>query len=239
MLHSRFASTKKCSRAHFITFRLKCNRGLPCDTCVRRDKSASCNYASNASRNKPAPSKPRELKDRLNVLEGLISSLLSGDTVIHPATLEGHEHEENNSSAITLSSSQSNTVAKTDTRISSPNESEGGLTTQTPRLRETGDGQLNYIDPSHWLSILDDIKEVREHLSVPSRTIPPKEDGFNVNRTITEANLLHGSNQSMDLDEILSSLPSQPICDMLLSWYFDTRFMILGMVESFIMISWV
>ncbi|KAK7948770.1 uncharacterized protein PG986_009656 [Apiospora aurea] len=30
---------------------------------------------------------------------------------------------------------------------------------QTPNLQKMGDGQLKYIDPSHWLSILDDINE--------------------------------------------------------------------------------
>ena len=40
------------------------------------------------------------------------------------------------------------------------------LTPESPHRQETTDGQVNYIDRGHWLSILDDIKEVREHLAV-------------------------------------------------------------------------
>jgi hypothetical protein len=104
-----------------------------------------------------------------------------------------------------------------------------GLTPATPHLQESDDGQVNYIDPSHWQSILEDIREVREHLS-PTQTASSehKVQGL-IELQGSDASFLFGAEQSASLDDVLLSLlPEQPICDMLLSWYFNTNFMTLG-----------
>jgi hypothetical protein len=213
-----------------LTFicRLKCNRGLPCDACTRRGKSSLCNYATNANRNKSEPSKARDLKDRLKTLENLVSSVLSGDAVIQSGQLieSGLTTED---SGIMLSSVEHYVGSATQSStFSSSSGGEDALTPETPHIQETGDGQVNYIDPSHWLSILDDIKEVREHLSTSNQPIPRDGTGFDSDRGVADASFLFGQNQNPSLGEILRSLPSQPICDMLLSWYFNSQFMILG-----------
>jgi hypothetical protein len=82
-------------------------------------------------------------------------------------------------------------------------------------------GQLNYIDSSHWRSILNDIKEVREQLSIqdePDIEVQP------------EVDLVFGPQPTSD---ILQSLPSRPVCDGLLSQYFNATYMILR--KSFIL----
>ncbi|RFU32246.1 hypothetical protein B7463_g4090, partial [Scytalidium lignicola] len=202
--------------------RLKCNRGSPCDTCLRRNKSSICQYAPNASRNKPGPSKSRNLKERLNNLENLVSSFLSSDTVIQPWT---HDSE-----TITPTTQPVERSTKSPSIVNSPGRGEELLTPETPHLREAGDGQVNYIDPSHWLSILEDIQEVREHLSILDNPISQNEARFNNFGVQSDATFLFGSNPSVNLAEVLSSLPSQAICDMLLSRYFNSQFMILGKI---------
>jgi hypothetical protein len=101
------------------------------------------------------------------------------------------------------------------------------LSPETLHLQETRGGQVNYVDPSHWQSILEDIKEVRDHLSVLNHS--QSQPMFELSQASSDPSLIFGSTPSGDLDDILTSLPSQPICDLLLSSYFNSRFMILGM----------
>lgn len=211
----------------YTTYRLKCNRGLPCDACTRRGLSSHCNYAANASRNKLAPSKPRELKDRLNTLENLVSSFLSGDAVVQRELPTPSDSAAQYGENIATSAGRNNGSGKQSSSLSGRSKGEDVLTPETPHLQETVDGQVNYIDPGHWLSILDDIKEVREHLSLSGQQVPQAEAEPAANRGVPDAFIL-GSGDNPRPDEILSSLPSQPTCDMLLSWYFNSRFMVLG-----------
>jgi hypothetical protein len=232
-------SPKYCPRDHrthvnIRLCRLKCNRGLPCDACTRRGKPSLCSYANNAHRSISEPSKARDLKDRLSTLENLVSSVLSGNAVIQPRLLAASELTTESSGTISSSKKTANASAKQSSTVSSSSGGEDTLTPETPHIQETGNGQVNYIDPSHWLSVLDDIKEVREHLSVSNQLSvsnrPISEDGSvrNVDRLLSDPSFLFSSDQKSTLDEILPSLPSQPICDMLLSWYFNSRFMVLG-----------
>ncbi|KAI1644696.1 uncharacterized protein F4817DRAFT_346059 [Daldinia loculata] len=213
------------------TRKLKCNRGSPCDSCIRRDKASLCNYAANASRSEPSNNKPRDLKDRLNTLENLVSSLLSGDAVVQPGLTTRRELATKDVEDITSPAIHYNKSANHDSSFTSQSAGEDALTPETPHLQETADGQVNYIDPNHWLSILDDIKEVREHLLASNQPLSQNEKGFAADPVVLDASFLLNSDQISSLDDILSSLPSQPICDMLLSWYFGSRFMVLGIIH--------
>ncbi|OTB10589.1 hypothetical protein K445DRAFT_386538 [Daldinia sp. EC12] len=204
------------------TRKLKCNRGLPCDSCMRRDKASLCNYAANASRSEPSNSQPRALKDRLNALESLVSSLLTGDAVVRPGTISRGEPTTRSVESVASPARYYNTPSSV---------REDALTPESLHLQETADGQVNYIDPNHWQSILDDIKEVREHLSASDEPVPRHEKGAVADRVVLDASFLLNSDRIPNLDEILSSLPPQPICDMLLSWYFSSRFMVLGVIH--------
>jgi hypothetical protein len=76
-------------------------------------------------------------------------------------------------------------------------------------------GQLNYVDSSHWRSILNDIKEVREQLTIqdePDMEVQP------------EADIVFGPQSASN---ILQFLPSRPVCDGLLSQYFNATYMVL------------
>jgi hypothetical protein len=226
------SQTKHAHRLH--NYRLKCNRALPCDTCTRRGKSSLCSFAPNANRNKHEPSKARELKDRLSTLENLVSSLLSGDAVIQPGLFSESEPSTKDSMIVVSSVGQSSRPATQASTFSISSGKEDALTPEIPHIQETGTGQVNYIDPSHWLSILDDIKEVREHLSIPTQPIFSNGTAFDLDRTVSDAGVLLCSGQNPSFDEILRSLPSQPICDTLVSWYFNSKFMILGKKKSVI-----
>jgi hypothetical protein len=76
---------------------------------------------------------------------------------------------------------------------------------------------------TNWLSILDDIKEVREQLSQSDIYSP--EDNHDANDA-PEVDLVFGPVGVADFQDILSSVPPRPICDKFLSEYFNTPFML-------------
>lgn len=229
MLHSHSSRYPGAYMLIYGVCRLKCNRSLPCDTCLRRNQSSLCNYTANANRSKPGPSKERDLKDRLKTLENLVSSFLSGEATIHPGLAAESETAGIGENAA-RSVEEYERFAKQGSLLSSSSGGEDMLTPETPHLQETGNGQVNYIDPSHWLSILDDIKEVREHLSVSKLPVSHIETVIGKDCAEPDASFLFNSNQNLSLDDVINSLPSQPICDMLLSWYFNSSFMVLGKI---------
>lgn len=245
--------------------RLKCSRTSPCESCVRRDKAVTCIYATNAVRNssninraggasagRNRPVKPRDLKDRLSSLETLVSSFLaqSSSPVIAAVPLQGlsqvTSHDVDGSIDMTTEQLSRTTFSTEDQghrTISVPAADD-----QDARVRVSASaavsteavlGSVKFIDPSHWLSILDDIKEVREHLAgqEDSDSTPESLDNTPASTIFSgssDPSILLASPQahgSASLDEILTRLPAKSVCDMLLSWYFNSQFMVLGMVH--------
>jgi hypothetical protein len=225
-------------------YRLKCNRGLPCDSCARRQRPSLCNYAANANRSKPPPSKGRDLKDRLNNLENLVSSFLSGDAVIQQPGLRTESEPaaaaaaapEAGSEIITYSAIHYSRHKKQNSILGNPSGADNAFAPETLHRQDTGDGQINFVDPTHWLSILDDIKEVREHLSLPTQPVLQYDTNASGRCVALGSRILDNANPNDGVEEILSSLPSQPVCDMLLSYYFNSRFMILGKVTELLIV---
>lgn len=95
------------------------------------------------------------------------------------------------------------------------------------------------MDASHWESILEDIREVREHLS-PANTTPSYGEtrGESIDAPgQPDAGFLFGTAADTSIEQIIAILPAQPICDMLLSWFFNARFMNLGKPQLYILRS--
>jgi hypothetical protein len=110
-----------------------------------------------------------------------------------------------------------------------------GLDPEAPRIRQTYDGAVSYVDSNHWLSVLEDIREVREHLSPDGNFLQqksPTSNGARWEPGLPEVSSVLGLNaSSASLDEILTSLPPRPMCDRLLSHYFNSRYLVLGEYE--------
>jgi hypothetical protein len=192
-------------------------------------------------RGKPGPSKTRDLKDRLETLENLVTTLMSGNANVLPQKLKdleitgtrgnsasnGEDVETAQSDVPKSNSKNLHNVPVSTYSGTTPSEA---LSSEAPFLQDE-DGQLNYIDPGHWQSILEDIKEVKEHLTgtgSPMHTMgsggSPSHDGAQ-----GDASFLFGLEDGRaTLSEILSSLPAQAQCDVLLAGYFNTPFIILG-----------
>ncbi|GAM87596.1 hypothetical protein ANO11243_056230 [Dothideomycetidae sp. 11243] len=94
-------------------------------------------------------------------------------------------------------------------------------------LQQTTNGQMDYIDSSHWLSVLQDIEEIRGQLAAPARPDSTPDSMVSVVGLGCSA----WSKESQHSTDLLSFLPKRPVCDMLLSWYFSSRYMVLGIVH--------
>ncbi|KAI0151831.1 hypothetical protein GGR57DRAFT_173480 [Xylariaceae sp. FL1272] len=208
--------------------KLKCNRGLPCENCIKRHKQSLCHYAANANRSSPTVSKQKDMKARLNTLEKLVSSFLSGNAVVRPASGANQSIGRASDGMISPSTQASFRLNELALTPSSEDPTDTALTPETPHLQETGDGQVNYIDKSHWQSILEDIQEVREHLSA---TNSQSDLNRGEDRVLHDASYLFDSVPSATYAEILTSLPSQPIYDKLLAKYFTSCIYVSGVVH--------
>ncbi|KAJ4865434.1 fungal specific transcription factor domain-containing protein [Trichoderma breve] len=105
------------------------------------------------------------------------------------------------------------------------------LPPELPHRHESGDGQVSYIDPSHWRAILDEIKEVREHLSAFDRPLAQEEPERKSVASEDGAGFMFGKFPVVDLEDIISTLPPRSACDALVAQYFNARFMVLGILH--------
>lgn len=170
--------------------RLKCNRGLPCDACMKRNKL--CSYASNADRSETRVGKNSSVAERLKHLESLLVAVAGQKGPIPPIG--------NNSTA---------SVSKEDSEARIDNTVPSGLP--------------NHLDSSHWSSILDDIKAIREELPSESPESmsenSPPEAGLHLRRE-TSLDFDLGSADGASMESVLEALPSREVCDTLTSMFF-------------------
>jgi hypothetical protein len=98
---------------------------------------------------------------------------------------------------------------------------------ETLRVLHDLNGDAIYTDPSHWMSILQEIKFVRESLPSPESNALDGTLHFDDGPDF-DINLNMGPGARFSISDALTSLPTQPVCDMLLSKYFNSRYMVLG-----------
>ncbi|XEV07026.1 hypothetical protein FSHL1_012313 [Fusarium sambucinum] len=197
------------------TRKLKCDRSLPCDTCVRRNKQSICHYASNADRNERRVDKgsSSSVAERLKHLEGLLTIVAQQRDPMASLIItdEISKAGGGNASIVTPASAISGGVGET----------KDGNNVVPP-------GLAGHVDSSHWSSILENIKAIREEL--PNESPPGKEqeqalpynspgDGSNAPGRMSP-DLDFGSSKGVSHDSILAALPPRQVCDILISMFF-------------------
>jgi hypothetical protein len=91
----------------------------------------------------------------------------------------------------------------------------------------------SHIESSHWSSVLEDIRQIRDQLSPSSSGHDAQEHAWNSfgspsesvlpsreNRPGAGEDLVFGAMPRLDMRQILGSLPSRQVCDSLVSRYF-------------------
>ncbi|EED14297.1 conserved hypothetical protein [Talaromyces stipitatus ATCC 10500] len=193
----------------------KCNRDLPCEACIKRGEKSACKYASNAIRNPKR--RKSNVGERLRRVEKLVSELV-GEPNLDDRVLDSQGDGIVNSSRERFATRNDHIYA---------HESASERETQ-PRVSKKARA---HIEKAHWLSILDDIKEVREELA-QSEIMTSPEENEDIIEQEEEIDLVLGPTQKLPtFQNIINSLPSRPICDTLLSQYFNAP-MILPIIHA-------
>lgn len=185
---------------------MRCDRQLPCSSCMRRAKEAQCQYASNLDRHEKH-NKKENVAERLSILEDLITTMA--------------QREKTKGSM----SSSSNLMAQCESLEDVPNQGESNAVDGKVDIHS--DFQSNHIDSNHWSSILENIKSLRDEWSPPS----PNLQASTVSSATPDApgeatdpidiNLC--SSGPLNLEQILTTLPLKPVCDSLVSHYFRAK----------------
>lgn len=184
--------------------KLKCNQELPCGSCIKRGVRSSCQFAPNADRGDKRATVAKSVSSRLKRLEDLITKM-----------------SENSGSLPDPQSSEP--AAEKDTRV--PNTQ----TTCTPEPLNKGllfNANSSYTDSSHWSSLLEEIKDMREQLSSPPEEeatlletppLPRVSAWPSPEEPLTDIMFSKGS---LTLAELVRALPARTACDRMVSFYF-------------------
>ncbi|KAG7431287.1 Fusarisetin A cluster transcription factor fsa6 [Fusarium oxysporum f. sp. raphani] len=178
------------------TRKLKCNRSLPCDSCIKRNKQTLCHYASNADRHDKRGEKNESVADRLKNLESLI------------ATVAQKSQKKDSLSALSLNE---NSLQKED-QIPSPRYAQPSQNFISEAVAHSDDniasGLVGQVDSSHWSSILENIRAIRDELPAASpQTSTLSSVTLNNEASTSEADFDMRSPDGLSIEHILSALP--------------------------------
>ncbi|KAH6695374.1 fungal-specific transcription factor domain-containing protein [Plectosphaerella plurivora] len=192
------------------TRKLKCSRGVPCESCVKRGKTDICRYAPNADRSR-ADGKRAPVADRLKKLEELIATLAEeGGPVLQ---------------AQPPSSAQSTPIAK-------------NVTTESPAaVSQTGYTDANHWssiledirDIREQLAPVQEAQDPRDSSSPPTFETPPR--STTSKGDVSGFDFGFGQIGSSTFQDVLAGLPSRQVCDFLVAHYFQARFTTLPIIH--------
>ncbi|RDL34405.1 uncharacterized protein BP5553_07533 [Venustampulla echinocandica] len=215
---TRFKPQLSCTLCR--TRKLKCDRNLPCQNCIKRDLSASCTYVhAGLRRDKSSPiqkstSNSKDVQSQISHLEQLVVSLMNrSNTIGNSSRTDGSPSslDENNPSQQIHSS----TLEDHWTEINAVKE-----TAESIGLISIQDDQPNYVGSSHWEAILDNIACLKDALG---NTEPQQEEKEKATGPVPIGpDLLVGSVRKVSRTEIIAALPPKRLADQLVQEFFST-----------------
>ncbi|KAK0105088.1 hypothetical protein ONS95_004549 [Cadophora gregata] len=186
--------------------KVRCDRGLPCGSCMKRDDGISCSYqqqiTASGGRNAFA-------EDKLQHLESLVTQLIKSQTSMAPNNLEVPVTSE--------SSSDSHHV----------DHASRDLVVETPAATET------YVGSTHWSSMLEDIHELKAALAGSSEI---SDEQLSTSPGALELNqeLIFGVPGDYSLGRIIFQfLPPKIEVDRYLSRYFQGETYIVPFIHTY------
>ncbi|RBA13197.1 hypothetical protein FPRO05_13624 [Fusarium proliferatum] len=194
--------------------RLKCNRSLPCDSCIKRNKQTLCHYASNADRHDKRVEKAETVADRLKNLESLIATVAQRTQESNPtsSTYTNQDTIQKEHGIAGINSFQ----------LSDPSRSEAVANSGGDSVSS---GLMGQVDSSHWSSILENIRAIRDELPAASPQASTLSSvTLNNDASINEVDFDMGSPSGLSIEHILSALPPRQVCDTLVSVFFLSHY---------------
>ncbi|KGY15821.1 hypothetical protein PABG_11056 [Paracoccidioides brasiliensis Pb03] len=212
--------------------KLKCNRSVPCENCVKRNDVPSCTYAQPKNRKKPAsvqgsPPTIDGMQDRIDRLENLVLSLMvngtqSVGTAAAQAMVSG-------GSASSASRQDTHELDLGDEMDETEDESDTEQVTKSFGIMKVDamTQKSYYVSEGHWTMILADIAEVRQYFLAHKKVYEEQVDKLEKMKAesneqdLSGPSLLFGAVKPPSATEILSSFPSRYTADMLITRYFQ------------------
>ncbi|EXJ93043.1 hypothetical protein A1O3_01599 [Capronia epimyces CBS 606.96] len=202
--------------------KLKCDRGHPCETCIKKGDQRSCTYGKAA----PAAATARpeagsasvssrgKAQERLQHLEQLVMRMVDGSASASASASTG-------SSA--TSSSQADTAATDADPGSSSMAKEGHL--------HVGPSESRYVGSTHWSAILEDIQELKTTLGPDPSSSTELDESVDMEPPDSED--LFGPPGNRSLAQILAqALPPRLQVDRRLSMYFKAQYLVIPFIHS-------
>lgn len=223
--------------------RVRCDRQLPCKTCLGRRIGSTCTYRSSAPRNKGKVS----VGDRIQQLESLVRSLVQQQQQQQSPQQQHNPQAQiacSDGSAIDLAYSfqgmpgTSPQGVSITTPLASVDEDNIGPAMRhaslshnrdyatSPAPSEHGSMRLhshgaNYVGSFHWAAVLDSISELRDHY----------EEEEEARLLATNDHVLHESSGPRLLYEpvqttkadLLAAIPARPAVDRMVARYFNAQ----------------
>ncbi|PMD40601.1 hypothetical protein L207DRAFT_528925 [Hyaloscypha variabilis F] len=196
--------------------KLKCDRQLPCENCVKRNAASTCTYVhgqrERSSQVSKSNSAPKDVQSQVRHLEELVISLM--DKTAKNAALAAKTQPPITPDELSVSTSSNAT---------SPSQSSDPVIANTADTEEffgrisIEDNQLSYVGQSHWAAILDNISLLKDHLGATEA--PQKEK--DKPQSITGPDLLVGAVRSATRAEIMAALPPRSVTDALVAEFFS------------------
>ncbi|KAK5206275.1 hypothetical protein LTR47_011004 [Exophiala xenobiotica] len=217
--------------------KLRCDRGHPCETCVKKGDTASCTYGKSPL----MPSKPddslnnnagdtsnrNKAQERLRHLEQLVMRMvdndMTGTSIDAPKSSDNDEDDDDFTTV----------PETTDTNTTASIAKEGQL--------QHGSIESRYAGSTHWSAILQNIQELKSALISPGSAGEPSADQVDPSLDDTsleadgasERETFFGSSSNLSLAQILAtSLPPREQVDRRLSTYFNARYMVIPFIHT-------
>ncbi|PVH75663.1 hypothetical protein DL98DRAFT_498011 [Cadophora sp. DSE1049] len=186
--------------------KLRCDRGQPCGSCIKRDDAANCSYQQQKS---TASGRNTLAEDKLQHLESMVTLLIKNQTSAASGNLE-----------LPIAPEQSSESPHKD-------RSPGEISLETPAATET------YVGSTHWSSMLEDIHELKAALAGSSKVL---DEQLFVSPDTAKSNqeLIFGVSGDYPLDRIISQfLPPKIEVDRYLSRYFQGETYIVPFIHTY------
>ncbi|KAF4633507.1 hypothetical protein G7Y89_g4612 [Cudoniella acicularis] len=188
--------------------KLRCDRGQPCGSCIKKDEAAACTYQ-----------RPTGTRTDIN------HNVMAEDKLLH---LESLVKQLMQNQALPLSGND--TIS---TNTASPHERISGLTETVDGPRGEQLESARYIGSTHWSAILEDIHELK--VTLGGRLDVDKYTGTSIYQSpAPSGELIFGSSNDFSLQHILSEyLPPKVEADRLLSTYFQGETYIIPFLHTY------
>ncbi|QSS55490.1 C6 transcription factor [Histoplasma capsulatum var. duboisii H88] len=211
--------------------KLKCNRGMPCENCVKRNDAPSCTYAQPKFRKKTVgiqelPATPDGMQSRIDRLESLVLTLMSNGVQSVGQAVAQTQAAFSGGSTSSASRQDTQELALRDEMYDEEESDTEQVTKSFGVMKIDSKTQKSYyVSEAHWTMVLNDISEVKQYFITHKQQYEEHVEKIqatnNEQQHFAFTPLLFGAMKTPSEKEVLSNFPSKYTTDIILDRYFN------------------